>query len=496
MGEASLSRAEADYYRDRYLHLLEVLAQEASTWSDIEIVDRAPWGSLPKVNLSVKLSALEPHFDPISPSSSISNVLSRLRPLARLAARLGAHLHIDAEEYVLRGLIEESFKSLCEEAEFRSYPHFGLVVQAYLKDSLEGAKRLIAWARDRGTPVWVRLVKGAYWDYETVRARYLGWPIPVFTEKRETDANFEALCRLLLENSDVIRLAIGSHNIRSIAYCMALRDEMGLPKGAVEFQFLFGMAAPLMRTLTQFGERTRVYTTYGETVPGMAYLVRRLLENTSNESFLRKGFLEGQPVEALLAAPEAEPASRRQPPPTRPPAPSDVFYNQPLLDFSRADVREAFRRAFSKVREEWVGKRYPILIGDDEVETEEWLSSVNPSFPAEVVGEASAGAAQAELAVAAALKEFKSWRKTPASRRAEILMRAADAMGERRCELAAAIVLEAGKPWRKRTPTSPRRSTSSVTTAGRRPPLHRPSTRVVRTARPTSIAGSHAASPR
>ena len=189
LGEASLSRAEADYYRDRYLHLLEVLAQEASTWSDIEIVDRAPWGSLPKVNLSVKLSALEPHFDPISPSSSISNVLSRLRPLARLAARLGAHLHIDAEEYVLRGLIEESFKSLCEEAEFRSYPHFGLVVQAYLKDSLEGAKRLITWARDRGTPVWVRLVKGAYWDYETVRARYLGWPIPVFTEKWETDAN-------------------------------------------------------------------------------------------------------------------------------------------------------------------------------------------------------------------------------------------------------------------------------------------------------------------
>ncbi len=148
------------------------------------------------------------------------------------------------------------------------------------------------WARRRGTPVWVRLVKGAYWDYETVHAagdRLAG--ARCFSRSGETDANFERQTRFVMRNHEQLRPALGSHNVRSLAHGIAVARHLGLPKTAFELQMLYGMADAEKQALVELGHRLRIYMPYGELIPGMAYLVRRLLENTSNDSFLRASFL-------------------------------------------------------------------------------------------------------------------------------------------------------------------------------------------------------------
>src|SRR5205814_1199764 len=151
--------------------------------------------------------------------------------------------------------------------------------------------------------VTVRLVKGAYWDYETVIASQRDWPVPVFSHKTETDANFEKLSLYLLENEDAVTGAFGSHNVRSVAHALAQAERLGVDRRAFEFQVLYGMGEALRAALLQLGCRVREYCPVGELLPGMAYLVRRLLENTSNEGFLANKFAKGASRAALLRNP-------------------------------------------------------------------------------------------------------------------------------------------------------------------------------------------------
>src|SRR5439155_16939201 len=145
--------------------------------------------------------------------------------------------------------------------------------------------------------------KGAYWDYETIKARANGWPVPVFQQKWESDANFERCTRFVLQNAEYLRPALGSHNIRSLAHGIAAAQVLGLPPAALELQMLYGMADAEKQALVERRQRLRIYMPYGELIPGMAYLVRRLLENTSNDSFLRAGFVENVSVDELLREP-------------------------------------------------------------------------------------------------------------------------------------------------------------------------------------------------
>lgn len=506
LGEATLSETEADDYQRRYLELLETLSEHAPRWPKNELVDEAPWGPLPRVNVSVKLTSLYSQLDPVAPDASYRALMERLRPILRLAKEKGAHIQIDMEDYSLKDLTFDIFRRIGEDPEFKDYPNLGIVLQAYLRSAEEDARKLIEWAKGRGTPVKVRLVKGAYWDYETVHARLEGWPVPVWERKYESDASYERVTRLFLENHDAVRLAVASHNIRSIAHAMALSEAMGLPPRSVEFQVLYGMATPLRRALVDMGQRVRVYTPYGELIPGMAYLVRRLLENTSNQSFLRQGFAEGESPEKLLRNPaavagEAQDRTRQAaeaaaeapagaaggaPAVTGSPDALDgsavsvispvaphvqealardplayggwgsgpefglpPYRNEPHTDFSIAENREKMHAAFEKVRGE-LGRRYPLLIGDERVETEGEIASENPSKPDEIIGyTARALPEHAERAVAAAKAAFDEWRGTPVERRVEILRNAARIMRERRFELAALITLENGKPWRE-----------------------------------------------
>ena len=171
---------------------------------------------------------------------------------------------------------------------------------------------LLAWVRRRGVPITIRLVKGAYWDYETVRARQMGWKLPVRTGKADTDATFERLATTILQHQQICYLACASHNIRSIAAVLETARWLGVAESRYEFQMLYGMAEPVRRAIRNATGAVRLYCPYGEMVPGMGYLVRRLLENTANESFLRLSFELETDIEHLLEDPTA--AQQRFPP--------------------------------------------------------------------------------------------------------------------------------------------------------------------------------------
>src|SRR5438067_1654320 len=159
-----------------------------------------------------------------------------------------------------------------------------------LRDAENDLLDLLDWGRARGTRFAVRLVKGAYWDFEKIKSRQNGWACPVFLQKPESDLNFELLTRILLENESTVTAAFGSHNVRSVAHAQALAEQLGIDRSRFEFQLLYGMAGPVKRALVEMGYRVREYCPVGELLPGMSYLVRRLLENTSNEGFLRAKF--------------------------------------------------------------------------------------------------------------------------------------------------------------------------------------------------------------
>jgi proline dehydrogenase len=224
--------------------------------------------------------------------------------LMRLARELGAHLHVDMESLDSREAVLELVLELLSEDEFVEGPSAGVVVQAYLRDSPETLDSILGWARahPRTQPLTVRLVKGAYWDHEIVEARRHGWPAPVFEEKTDCDRNFEALTRRLLESRPLLRVAVASHNLRSVAHAIARNRALGADDRDLEMQVLRGLGDDLQHALATSGLRVRVYCPVGDLVAGMAYLVRRLLENTSNESFL-VAQTRGRSVEELLTAP-------------------------------------------------------------------------------------------------------------------------------------------------------------------------------------------------
>jgi RHH-type proline utilization regulon transcriptional repressor/proline dehydrogenase/delta 1-pyrroline-5-carboxylate dehydrogenase len=200
LGEATITEAEAEQYLAEYLALTEGLGQEVNSWEPIDQIDRDDRGPLPRVNVSVKLSSLFSQFDPIDPVGTSRAVRARLRPIVRAARQRQAFVNIDMEQYSYKDLTLRIFREVLDEDEFRDWPDAGIAIQVYLRDTAADLEELARWAERRGTPVWVRLIKGAYWDYEVILAEQQGWSVPVFTEKWETDANYERLTRFLLEN--------------------------------------------------------------------------------------------------------------------------------------------------------------------------------------------------------------------------------------------------------------------------------------------------------
>jgi RHH-type proline utilization regulon transcriptional repressor/proline dehydrogenase/delta 1-pyrroline-5-carboxylate dehydrogenase len=304
---------------------------------------------------------------------------------------------------------------------------------------------VLAWAKERGYPFTVRLVKGAYWDQETIKAAQKEWPQPVYNDKAATDANFEKMTQLMLENHEYIYSAIGSHNVRSQALAIAIAESLNIPRRRFEMQVLYGMGDQLAKALVKRGHRVRVYAPYGELLPGMAYLIRRLLENTANSSFLRQS-MEERPIEELLAPPLVKEGERGREGEREKPS---SFPNAADTDYAKVEARQEAQKAFETVRQQ-LGKTYLPLINGEYQSTEQTVDSINPCNPNEVIGKIGLiSVEQAEQALQAAKAAFPAWRKTPVRQRAGVLRKAADLMEKRRAELSAWVSLEVGKALRE-----------------------------------------------
>jgi len=433
LGEACVSEAEADAYRAKYEDLVGNLPDQVASWKPNERLERDHLGPIPRTNVSIKISSLSARCDPIDTDGSIRELMVRLVPILELAKRKGVFINFDMEQFALKDLTIELFQRCCEAVDFKA----GLAMQAYLESGDDDARRVCEWAKRTGRQVTVRLVKGAYWDYETIHAEKQGWPCPVWNTKRQTDACFERMAEVFLASTPRsageggVKLALGSHNVRSIASAIDALERRDLPRNAIELQMLHGMADQLKHAGAEMGLRVREYVPVGEMIPGMAYLVRRLLENTSNESWLKAGFLDNADPGRLLASPHEVAAA----PATKPdladlaaerhalspaiPGVGDgkAFVNEPPRDFAIAQVRADFDRA---VR----GATVPRVANDR-----------SPDDAKRAVGEAHAF--------------FPAWRDTDPVVRANVLTRAAAIMRERRDGLSAVMIKEAGKTWRE-----------------------------------------------
>lgn len=432
LGEACVSDAEAAAYQAKYLDLIENLPDAVDGWKSNPRLERDHLGSIPRTNVSIKISSLYARTDAIDCEGSIDGLVEALRPLLVRAREKGVLVNFDMEQFALKDLTLELFMRCCEEFDFIA----GIAMQAYLRSGDEDAARIVEWSQRTGRQVTVRLVKGAYWDYETIHAEEMGWPIPVWSRKCDSDACFERMADKFIAatprtpEAGGVKLALGSHNARSIGAAIAALEREELPREALELQMLYGMAPELKQAANDMGFRVREYVPVGEMIPGMAYLVRRLLENTSNESWLRAGFMDDADESTLLASPhrtfERDPGRTRiEGAPERhrlSAADPDVgdgrpFFTEPFRDFAERDVREAFQRA--------VDAAIVPAVANDGTES------------------------QAEEAIEIAHRAFPAWRDTPVRERSAVLIKAAAIMRRRRDELSGVIIRESGKTWRE-----------------------------------------------
>jgi RHH-type proline utilization regulon transcriptional repressor/proline dehydrogenase/delta 1-pyrroline-5-carboxylate dehydrogenase len=304
LGEATVTRAEGAAYADRCDEALAQLARDAARLPPRPLLEHDSAGPLPRVNLAIKVTALTPLVRAAAPERGRDDAAGHVRRLLRRAREVGAHLHVDMESMDSAALVEELVLELLAEREFRDGPSAGLVLQAYLADADDRLERIVGWARScgRSVPLTVRLVKGAYWDHETTIAAQSGWRPPVWATQPETDRCFERCTDALIGAFPAVRPAIASHNLRSLAHAMVSARHAGLDRGDVEYQVLRGLGDDLAAAIAAAGLRGRTYCPVGDLVAGMAYLVRRLLENTQSDSFLARRHA-GAGVERLLAAP-------------------------------------------------------------------------------------------------------------------------------------------------------------------------------------------------
>ena len=434
LGEAVLSEREAEAYLASYLELIGRLA-------DDPVAGEVTPGGVLALQVSLKLSSLTPHFSPVDPEGTIARTRPPLEAIVEAAERAGVGVTVDMEQFEYRDLTWELFaRTFARGERFGEWPGAGIVLQAYLREADAHAEALVDFAESRGVPFQVRLVKGAYWDYETIVAEAAGWTPPVFTRKAETDAAFEGVLARLVGAHPALHVAVGSHNARAHALAEALAEASGLPERAVEHQTLFRTAEGTSRALAQLGWAARDYVPSGELLPGMAYLVRRVLENSSQAGVLLAGRTGAAPEE-LLRPPPALAAA----PSTPPTAPPGGFERAPEARWFDPEFRDAFQAALDSTRARW-GGRFPLALGGAEGGAET-VAVRSPSHPdGEPVGFVEfADAETTERAVEVATSGLDQWAATPVTERASILRRAAELLEARGHEFAAWIVHEGGR---------------------------------------------------
>lgn len=433
LGEAVVSRSEAEEFMDSYVEAITKISKAANTWGDASYPEEDKVDKTVRANVSVKLSALYEHTSATSYEDTKAALVKRFSKLLDLAVTYDTFINVDMEQFELLPLTMDVFETVLMDEKFRNYPHIGIVCQAYLRSGEDVLERLINFAKKRKTPFGIRLVKGAYWDYEQAHAEQQNWPCPVFNIKEDTDANYEKLTEMLIKAFPLVRPAIGSHNARSLAFALAMGEKYELNKGDLEFQALFGMADNYRDALKHMGYRVRQYCPVGEFIPGMSYLVRRLLENTANQSFLRLSSGGEVGSQELLRAPQFSDFAHMHP------DNEADFLNAPDKDFSLHFNRE---RAKSAV--EMVEKKLPYTVGKGKEKLEHYCPWDKSKLTTNVN---CTSLKDTQEAVQKAKSAFNSWRNLGHNKRADIIEKAATLVENKWDELFGLQILEAGKDW-------------------------------------------------
>jgi RHH-type proline utilization regulon transcriptional repressor/proline dehydrogenase/delta 1-pyrroline-5-carboxylate dehydrogenase len=394
LGEGARTAEDAARYFDSYLHAINAINTPDA--------------------ISVKLSAMHPRFEEVKRARVFSELLPKLKELARIAAGRGVGLTIDAEESERLELTLDLHAALSRE--FTP----GLAVQAYQKRALAVCDWLVALGRSEKRRLPVRLVKGAYWDGEIKRAQQLGMPdYPIFTRKSATDVSYVACAARLLSAPEAIYPAFATHNCRTVATILELAGHREF-----EFQKLLGMGDALYDALLAEnggGNRVicRIYAPVGSYNELLPYLVRRLLENGANTSFVHQIADPDVPLETLIADPLAALPEPYTPDP-RIPLPRNLYpdrLNSLGLDLSRQPVIQGLHQKILSDRKHG-------------------LPAIAPTSPDAL-----------DSAIARAAEAFESWSRVPATERAAVLERAADAFEERMVDLVSLIVREGKRTY-------------------------------------------------
>jgi RHH-type transcriptional regulator, proline utilization regulon repressor / proline dehydrogenase / delta 1-pyrroline-5-carboxylate dehydrogenase len=455
LGEAALSEVESEVYIERYIALIHSLKEKDTVWRQ-----RFPLKNLhPKdttlVNVSIKLSALYSQGKAVDFEHSVEILSERLVRILNEVKKADGIAYVDMEDCAYTDITLEVVKRVYLSDEFKDYSGLGMVLQAYLRRTDEDLSTILEWAKKRSSQLQIRLVKGAYWDTEILIARQNNWPIPVFLEKKESDQAYENLSKRLLDNSKYFYPAFASHNIRSISHAVSYARHLGISPTEFEIQTLYGMGDEFKSGLIQAGLLVRDYAPVGELIPGMGYLVRRLLENTANEGFLRKTNFEKINIHELLKAPESTGSELSDKPflPLEEILP-DEFVNTSFIDFTLSEERDKMQKAVNSIHEKLINGPFIVtpkfkkgnLLNEDQKKKPSRVSL--PENISVTYSETTEADTKAADYVLNELKtSFVTWSKTLVSDRAQILRKAGNIMLNRRYELASMVSFEAGKSW-------------------------------------------------
>lgn len=437
LGEAALTDRDAERYLAAYRQAIEALANFSKEW---------PEGlSLPTI--SIKLSALHPRYEEPQRARVLSELVARVLSLVELARPHKIGITIDAEEADRLELSLALFERVYQHPSTQGFGQFGLVVQAYSKRALAVLGYLTYLARQQGDVIPVRLVKGAYWDSEIKHAQQLGLSgYPVYTRKENTDMAYVACARYLLSEQAQghIYPQFATHNAQTVATIQTL----GAGK-AFEFQRLHGMGDALYDTLLRSHERpVRIYAPVGAHKDLLPYLVRRLLENGANSSFVHRLVDARTPVAELVASPVALVAGRTQHSNTLIALPRDLYGNERQNSRGHNLMIDAERSALMQTIAEFEQTQWramPLLNGQPTA-TGDTQSVVSPYDHSAAVGQVDFATAElCQQALATADSAFAAWYQTPVGQRAAVLERMADLLEDHEGELIALCTREAGK---------------------------------------------------
>lgn len=436
LGEAALTRKDAEKYYTDYANAITELG--AQSYNENES---------PRPTISIKLSALHPRYEVANEDRVLTELYDTVIRLIKLARGLNIGISIDAEEVDRLELSLKLFQKLFNSEATKGWGLLGIVVQAYSKRALPVLVWLTRLAKDQGDEIPVRLVKGAYWDSELKWAQQAGEAAyPLYTRKAGTDVSYLACARYLL--SDATRGAIypqfASHNAQTVA---AISDMAGDRNH--EFQRLHGMGQELYDTiLAETGAKAvRIYAPIGAHKDLLPYLVRRLLENGANTSFVHKLVDPKTPIESLVIHPLTTLTGYKTLANNRIVLPADIFgsdrKNSKGLNMNIISESEPFFAALEQFKNtQW--QAGPLVNG--KTLTGEHKTIVSPYDTTQTVGQvAFADKAAIEAAVASAEAAFASWARTPVETRASALQKLADLLEENREELIALCTREAGK---------------------------------------------------